>query len=97
MKISKDYLKKPKRDPHLHSPAHVLAEELRNLFNEPDNFKFYLGIALRTDHAVIRRIAGQVTEKKVENPAALFAYLIKQYNDGKKAKQSNDPENIKSP
>lgn len=84
MKISKDYLQKPKRDPHLHSPSHVLADELSNMFGEPKKFAFYLGIANRTDHVVVRRIAGQVMEKPVENPAALFAYLIKKYNQEKK-------------
>lgn len=93
MEISKDYTKKQKRDPHLHSPSHVLAEELRLLFNEPHNFRFYLGIATRTDHKVLRRIAGEVMEKKVEKPGALFAYLVKKYNDEQKAK--HDSENSK--
>ncbi len=77
---------KPKiaRNKHLHSPAHLLAEELRLMFNEPGNFKFYLGIALRTDHRIVRRIAGEVMEKKVDNPGALFAYKIKQFNTEKK-------------
>ena len=89
MKISKDYLQKPARDPHLHSPAHVLADELSKLFGEPKKFAFYLGIATRVDHTVIRRIVGQVTEKPVENPAALFAYLIKKFNEEKKARNDD--------
>lgn len=94
MKISKDYLKKPQRDPHLHSPDHVLADELCNMFGEKKNFAFYLGIAKRTNHAVIKRIAGQVLENPVKNPAALFAYLIKKHNLERKA--ANDPKDSQS-
>ena len=79
--------KLPKRNSNLHSPAHLLAEELRLQFNEPGNFKFYLGIALRTDHKVVRRIAAEVMEKKVDNAAALFAYKIKEFNS--QPKQDN--------
>lgn len=94
MQISKDYLKKPQRDPHLHSPDHVVADELIRLFGEPKNFAFYLGIAKRTNHAVIKRIAGQVMEKPVKNPAALFAYLIKKHN--LERKEANGPQDSKS-
>ena len=94
MKISKDYLQKPKRDPHLHSPSHVLADELTRMFGEPKRFGFYLGIASRHDHAVIRRIAGEIMEKPVENPGALFAYKIKQHNLEKK--ERNDSEDSQS-
>jgi hypothetical protein len=92
MEIPKNYQIKPKKEKHLHSPAHVLAEELRLKFNEPHNYKFYFGVALRTDHRVIRRIVGEVFEKPVENPAALFAYKIKKYNEEQKAKENNSSQ-----
>lgn len=79
MKISKDYLKKPKRDPHLHSPDHVLADELVNKLGDSQHFGFYLKTALNTDHNVLRKIAGQVTEGSSSNPGALFAFLVKKY------------------
>jgi 2'-5' RNA ligase len=82
MKISKDYLSQ-KRDPHLHSPDHVLADELSNKLGDPSHFAFYLKAALTNDHAVIRKIAGEVLEGKSKNPGALFAYLLKKYHKEK--------------
>jgi len=76
MKVSKDYLK-PKKDTHLHSPAHVLADELANKLSDKKHFGFYLKTALTHDHGMLRRIAGEVLEGKATNPGALFAYLIK--------------------
>ncbi len=85
MEIKGDYVQKIKKSPKLHSPAHLLADELRLMFNEPENFQFYLGIATRTDHKVLRRLAGEVLEKKVENPGRLFAFKVKQFNTEHKA------------
>ncbi|HYC79661.1 MAG TPA: 2'-5' RNA ligase family protein [Candidatus Binatia bacterium] len=79
MKISKDYLKQ-KRDPHLHSPAHVLADELSSKLGDERHFAFYLKTALTHDHNVLRQIAGQILEGKSKNPGALFAYLLKKHN-----------------
>lgn len=94
MEISKNYLIKPKKEKNLHSPAHVLAEELRLKFNEPYNYRFYLGIATRNDHRVIRRIVGEIFEKPVDNPAALFSYKIKKYNADLKAGKANPEPNV---
>lgn len=79
MKISKDYLQKPKRDPHLHSPAHVLADELANKLGDPRHFGFYLKMATDMDHNVLRKLMGEVLEGNSSNPGALFAFLIKKY------------------
>ncbi len=80
MKISRDYLKKPKRDPHLHSPTHVLADELSRKLDDAKHFGFYLKTAMTVDHNVLRKIAGDVLEKSHQNPGALFAFLVKKYN-----------------
>jgi hypothetical protein len=79
MKISKDYLQKPKRDPHLHSPAHVLADELANKLGDPRHFGFYLKMATDMDHNVLRKLMGEVLEGSSSNPGALFAFLIKKH------------------
>jgi hypothetical protein len=76
--LKKKFSVKPQKDSHLHSPNHALAEELSQKMNEPKRFGFYLGLATRYDHNVLRRIAGEVLENgKAKKPGALFAFLIK--------------------
>jgi hypothetical protein len=70
-----------KRDPHLHSPAHVLADELATRLNDRKHFGFYLKMAITHHPAVLRKICGQVLESQnVKTPGRLFAYLIKELN-----------------
>lgn len=70
-----------KKDPHLHSAAHVLADELATLLCDRKHFGFYLKMALTHSHQELRRICGEVLENKnVKSPGKLFAYLIKQRN-----------------
>lgn len=72
---------KPKEDSHLHSPAHVLADELCKKLNDKKHFGFYLKMAMLYDHNFLRRLAGEVAESKtVKTPGKLFAYLIKKHN-----------------
>lgn len=73
-----------KRSQHLHSPSHVLADELSVKMSEPKRFGFYLKMAEKYDHNLLRRIAGQVLESKAKRPGALFAFLIKKENELKK-------------
>ncbi len=74
-----------KRDPKLHSAAHVLADELANLLNDRSHFGFYLKMALTYSPEVLRRLAGEVMENpKVQNRGRLFAYLVKKYNEESK-------------
>ncbi|MBI3952376.1 MAG: hypothetical protein HY336_00265 [Candidatus Doudnabacteria bacterium] len=69
---------KKKKDPHLHSAAHVLADELSVKLSDKKHFGFYLKMALTHDHDLLRRIAGEVLESKsAKRPGALFAYLLK--------------------
>jgi hypothetical protein len=76
-----------KRDPKLHSAAHVLADELANMLNDRGHFGFYLKMATTVSSEVLRRLAGEVMENpKVDNRGKLFAYLIKKYNQETKAK-----------
>ncbi len=71
------YSSKPKQSQYLHSPAHLLADELSRKFAEPKRFGFYLKMAELYNHNFLRRIAGKVSESNAKNPGALFAYLIK--------------------
>jgi hypothetical protein len=74
-----------KRDPKLHSAAHVLADELSNLFNDRAHFGFYLKMAVTYSPDVLRKLAGEVMENnKVKTPGKLFAYLIKKRNESLK-------------
>jgi hypothetical protein len=76
-----------KRDPKLHSAAHVLADELMNMLNDKGHFGFYLKMAVTYSPEVLRRLAGEVMENpKAQNKGKLFAYLVKKYNQDSKAK-----------
>lgn len=86
MKVEKNYLKKHKEQ-HLHSPAHVLADELSVKLSDRKHFAFYLKMAVTHDHNLLRRLAGEVMEQKAKKPGALFAFLIKKYN----AENRNNP------
>ena len=77
-----------KIDPHLHSSAHVLADDLCVKFSDKKHFGFYLKTALTNDHNLLRRIAGEVLEGKPKNPGALFAYLLKKAHEIKDSKNS---------
>lgn len=73
---------KPKINPHLHSPAHLLADEMCQKFNDKKHFGFYLKMATTYNHEYLRGLMGQVLENsKVETPGKLFAYLIKKNNN----------------
>ena len=73
-KFKKQDIQKSK---YLHSPSHLLADELSRKFNEPKRFGFYLKMAQLYDHNFLRRIAGKVLEGEAKKPGALFAYLVK--------------------
>ncbi len=76
-----------KRDPKLHSAAHVLADELADQMNDRAHFGLYLKMAVTHPPDILRKIAGEVLENpKVQNRGRLFSYLIKKYNDEHKSK-----------
>jgi hypothetical protein len=77
-----------KRDPKLHSAAHVLADELSQQMNDRAHFGLYLKMAVTYPHDLIRKIAGEVLENpKVQNRGRLFSYLIKKHNESLKTDQ----------
>ena len=77
MEINKQF----KKNQYLHSPAHLLADELSEKFGDSNHFGFYLKMATLYDHNFLRRLAGEVLEgKSTKKPGALFAYLIKKHN-----------------
>jgi formamidopyrimidine-DNA glycosylase len=88
-KIAKFVKKTPvqaKPDKHLHSSAHLLADELSVKLNDKRHFGFYLKMAVTYDHNFLRKLMGEILENKnVQTPGKLFAYLIKKYNQEKKA------------
>ena len=76
--LKKRFAAKPQKSKYLHSPNHLLADELSNRMHEPKRFGFYLKMAEKYDHGVLRRIAGEVLENKsAKKPGALFAFLVK--------------------
>lgn len=77
---------------YLHSPSHLLADELSKKFGDTKHFGLYLKLAVTVDHEVLRRIMGEVLEKSdVTTPGKLFSYLVKEYN-----KQSKSEKNTSS-
>lgn len=84
-KATEDKAVKIKVNPHLHSPAHLLADELSVKLNDKKHFGFYLKMATLYDHNFLRGLMGQVLESRdVQMPGKLFAYLIKKRNEGLK-------------
>jgi len=84
-KSSPKLSKKPEVDKHLHSPNHLLAEELSVKLRDRKHFAFYLKMAVLYNHDYLRNLAGQVLEgKNVQTPGRLFAFLIKKNNLEKK-------------
>ena len=80
-KTSSKLLKKPAVDKHLHSPAHLLADELANKLNDKKHFGFYLKMATTYDHNFLRGLMGKILENNnAKTPGRLFAYLIKKHN-----------------
>ena len=76
---------KPKVNSHLHSPNHLLADELSQKLNDRKHFAFYLKMAVLYNHDFLRGLAGQIMESKTaKTPGRLFAYLIKKNNQDKK-------------
>ena len=74
-------LEKGKKNPHLHSPSHLLADELSKRLRDPKHFGFYLKMSTLYDHNWLRKLCGEVLEaQSVRNPARLFAFLIKKHN-----------------
>ena len=74
-----------KPDRHLHSPAHLLADELSVKLNDRRHFALYLGMAERQDSQFLRKVLGEVLEaREVKNPGRLFSFLFKKYNQDNK-------------
>lgn len=74
-----------KVNPHLHSPNHLLADELSLKLNDKKHFAFYLKMAVLYNHDYLRNLAGQIMENKnAKTPGRLFAYLIKKNNTEQK-------------
>ncbi len=80
-----------KVNPHLHSPAHLLADELSIKLNDKKHFTFYLKMAVLYNHDYLRNLAGQIMENKnAKTPGKLFAYLIKKNNVEQKKGVTSD-------
>lgn len=74
-----------KRDPKLHSAAHLLADELSQKMNDRAHFGLYLKMAVTHSPDLLRKIAGEILENpKVQNRGRLFSYLIKKHNESRK-------------
>ncbi len=69
-----------RRDTHLHSKEHVLADDLSRAMGEPARFASYLGIARLYYEEDLRALAHRVTEKEdlpFENRGKYFFAALK--------------------
>ncbi|HTM68736.1 MAG TPA: hypothetical protein VL426_05555 [Candidatus Binatia bacterium] len=66
---------KPKPNKHLHSPAHVLADEITAAFGERKLFARYLGVILRTGEPKARAIFRTIQQDGAKEPGKLFMFL----------------------
>lgn len=81
VKVTGKSIQKPQVNKYLHSPSHLLADELCKKLNDRRHFGFYLKMAALYDHAFLRKLCSEVLEgKDVKTPGKLFAYLIKKHN-----------------
>lgn len=75
---------KPVKNKHLHTPSHLLAEELATKLNDRKHFGYFLKMTYTHNHDVLRRILGEVLENpKVDNKGRLFTYLLSKLKDNK--------------
>ena len=78
--------RKVKNKQYMHSPSHVLADELSVKLNDKSHFGMYLKMATIHDHQVLRNILGNVLDSRdVKSPGKLFTFLLKKYNESKKS------------
>ncbi len=92
----KDILKKraPKvipKDKHLHSAAHVLADEISTAFGERKRFAMYLGVINRVGVENARRIFRQLHQEAKGDLGKLFMYLCRK--EPKEQKPQDAPPN----
>jgi hypothetical protein len=67
---------KLKRDTHLHSREHLLADDLSQMLLEPKRFAAYLGIAKLYEESELRGLAKRVLEKHDLDPKSRGKYFF---------------------
>lgn len=98
MDSMKDLMRKRSVKPnrHLHSPAHVLADEITTAFGEKKLFARYLGVILRTGEAKARAIFRTIRQDGAKEPGKLFMYLCKK-SQGEQAGDAGAPDASNEP
>ena len=80
-----------KPNKNLHSPAHVLADEITVAFGEPKLFGRYLGVILRTGVGRSRAIFRTIQQDGgAKEPGKLFMFLCKKSLDERVKKPGAD-------
>jgi hypothetical protein len=76
----------------------VLADELSRKLRDAKHFGFYLKMATLYDHAMLRKLCGEILESQtVKTPGKLFAFLIKKKNQETKNTTSPPPSPLGAP
>ncbi len=84
-----------KKDTHLHSRQHVLADDLSRMLGEPKKFSQYLGIAYLYDETDLRGLAGRVMEKHDLPHEAYGKYFFACLKGLVKKQATRQPRNTK--
>lgn len=92
-KLLSNRVKASKPDTHLHSGAHVLADEICNAFGEPKRFAMYLGTITRVGPDKARQIFRQIQQDGAKTPGRLFMYLCKKKADEDKLAAKGEKKN----
>ena len=81
---------------NLHSPAHVLADEITAAFGEKKLFGRYLGVILRVGVGRARAIFRTIQQDGAKEPGKLFMFLCKKSMDdrAKKTSAGKDPKSL---
>ncbi len=83
IEVNVDRYKGKERNYRMHSPMHVLVDEMRIYFNETakkgvGSFGFYLGFIKRLGLPIAKRLFAETKESNVETPVKIFWWKVKQ-------------------
>ena len=83
MKQIKDILgKKNRKSKNIHTSRHALAEEMTEYFNEPKDYRKYLGVCHQHPEEELRRLFSEIKQEEKRNPkispVKLFFFKLKQ-------------------
>lgn len=65
-----------KRNMHIHSEEHDLADQICKMYHEPKRFGFWLATIKRKGTSAVHRAWAEIRQQDVDNPARLLAWKL---------------------